>query len=263
MKKTVDQYGPAALVTGASSGIGKAFADCLAAEGFDLVLVARREQRLEEIKEDLQSRFHVTVLSISQDLAKEDASNNIVQQISNANMEIGLMIHNAGTGSHGEFDQLDIEEEMSMIDLSCKTPLRLTHSILPKMKKKKRGGIIFVSSIVSRFPTPFMATYSAVKSFQYDFSTALNGEYKSYGIDVLALLPGHTHTEFFERNDIQPAAPFNGLTPDAVARQALKALGKKPYVVAGTSNKLFVFLGRFFPVSSLIRINRSVLRRTD
>ncbi|HOL96293.1 MAG TPA: SDR family NAD(P)-dependent oxidoreductase, partial [bacterium] len=157
------KYGPAALVTGASSGIGRAFAEELAARDFDLVLVARRGGRLEQIKNDLEARFGISVMPIVQDLTASGAVRRVCEEIQKSGWDIGLLINNAGFGSQGEFDTLDLENELTMVDLACRVPVELTHRLVPGMKQRRRGGIIFVSSVLSQFPSPYMATYAAGK----------------------------------------------------------------------------------------------------
>lgn len=247
-----EKYGPAALVTGASSGIGKAFAEQLAERGFDLVLIARRRERLETVQSDLQSRFGVKVFLLVQDLSERDAVEKIYQQTLEAGLEIGLLINNAGYGSYGEFDALNLDSELAMIDLACRSIAAMAYCFIPELKRRKRGGIIFVSSVLSQIPTPFMATYAACKTFEYAFANALHGELKPYGVDVLALLPGTTRTEFFGVAKVQRDFSFPSATPQHVARTALRAIGKKPYVVDGIPNKMLVFMARFIPIRWMI-----------
>lgn len=258
-KFKAEYYGPAALVTGASSGIGKAFAEQLAERGFDLVLAARRMELLLVVQNDLQSRFGVKVLPLAQDLCDRDAAEKIYEQTRSAGMEIGLVINNAGYGSYGEFDELNVDSELAMIDLSCRATAAITHRFIPDMKTRGKGGIVFVSSVLSQFPTPFMGTYSAVKTFEFAFANALHGELKSYGIDVLALLPGTTRTEFFAVAKVQREFSFPKATPQRVVRTALSALGKKPYAVDGATNKFLVFIARFLPMRWLIPMVRYML----
>lgn len=253
-------YGPAALVTGASSGIGRAFAEELAARGFDLVLVARRGDRLEKIQKDLESRFGVSVLPMVQDLTAPHATRRICDEVQKSGWEIGLLINNAGFGSQGEFDTLNLENELAMVDLACRVPVELTHRIAPGMKQRRRGGIIFVSSVLSQFPSPYMATYAAGKAFEFSFSNSLHGEWKAYGIDVLALMPGTTDTEFFQVAKSQRRISMPKADPRAVARTALRALGKKPYVVHGWTNKISVFMSRYLLTRWLICLVRLYMK---
>ncbi len=254
------RYGPVALVTGASSGIGSAFAEELAARGFGLVLVARRGDRLEKIKKDLEHRFGVTALIIVQDLTAPRAARRIRETVQKSGWEISLLINNAGFGSQGEFDQLNLDNELNMVDLACRVPVELTHGFIQGMKERRRGGIIFVSSVLSQFPSPYMATYAAGKAFEFSFANSLHGEGKAHGIDVLALLPGTTDTEFFQVAKSHRRISMPKADPRAVARTALRALGKKPYVVHGWTNKISVFMSRYLLTRWLIGLVRLYMK---
>lgn len=259
MTVSIEKYGPAAIVTGASSGIGRAFAEQLAEQGFDLILIARRETLLLEIQNDLSSRFGVQVIPIVQDLTERNAAERIHCRIQETGSEIGLLINNAGYGSYGEFDSLSIESELAMIDLACRAMVDLSHRLLPGLRQRGQGGIIFVSSMLSQFPTPYMATYAAGKSFEFAFATALYGEMKPHGVDILALLPGTTSTDFFHVAKVSRPFSFPKATPQRVAQTALRALGRKPYVIDGWANKGLFLISRFIPMRFLIPIVRFTL----
>ncbi|MGC9328701.1 MAG: SDR family NAD(P)-dependent oxidoreductase [Candidatus Hinthialibacter sp.] len=261
MDSFLQKYGPVALITGASSGIGKSFAEQLAERGFDLLLVARREERLQAIRENLQSKFGVQVHILVQDAAEPGAAARMYNYARENNLQIGLLINNAGYGSFGEFDSLNLESELKMIDLSCRTPAELTHRFIPDMKQRGKGGVIFVSSIVGQIVTPFMANYSGVKAYEFFFANVLYGELKPYGIDVLALLPGTTDTEFFEIARMK-RMEFQKRKPVQAARTALRAIGKRSYIVDGAMYKFFVFITRFVPIRFLIKMGGKAMQPT-
>ncbi len=168
-------------------------------------------------------------------------------------------MNNAGYGSYGTFESLPLESELAMIDLACRAMMELTYRWIPDLKRRGRGGIIFLSSIVSQFPSPYMATYSAGKAFDFALANALYGELRPQGIDVLGLLPGTTATEFFEVAGMK-RMDFLKATPPQVVQTALRALGRKPYVIHGYVNKLLVFFTKFLPMRWLIRIARFALQ---
>ena len=260
MKNLKERYGDTALITGASAGIGQAFAETLAEQQFNLVLVARRGERLEAMKRALEDRQDIRVLPLACDLAEAGAAGRIATEVSQAGMEISLLINNAGFGSHGEFDRLDLRRETAMADLNCRSVLEMTHAFLPGMKARRRGGIIIVGSVLSLLPGPYMATYTASKAFDLSFAESLHGECKPHHVDVLGLLPGTTQTEFFAVGNMRRRYVQKGATPKHVVQTALAALGKKPYVVDSLGNKFLVFCSHFLPRRWLIALSRLALR---
>lgn len=250
----VNKYGPWALITGASSGIGEEFAKRLAEKGFNLVLIARREDRLNALSEDLKRRNKIETKIIAGDLT-DDA---VISQIKSGcdGLEIGLLINNAGFGSTGEFSLCDADREEKMVKLNCVVPVVLTHHFLGGMIKRKRGGIIFLGSVVAFQPTPMMASYSATKVFNMFLGEALWYELKPYNIDVLSLNPGGTNTEFQRIADVDTGPAVR--TPAQVVETALRSIGKKPGVVDGWINKIMTFSGRLAPRRWLITIAGNV-----
>lgn len=260
MHGLLQKYGSTALITGASSGIGKAFAETLASLGFHLVLVARRTELLSSLKSQLESKHSIQVHIYSNDVSTAGSAQSIAHDLQQKNITISLLINNAGFGSHGELDSLDIANEMKMVDVNCRAVVEYTHAFLPAMKQQKRGGIIFTASVLSVFPGPYMSTYSATKAFDCAFAKSLYGECKPHGIDVLAVLPGTTATGFFQTGNIERAGDFSANTPDHVVNTALNALSKKVIVVDGWRNKLSVFFSRFMSSKLMIQIAGKALR---
>lgn len=243
-------YGKWALITGASSGIGEEFAKRLAKEKFNLVIVARREEKLQSLAKLLREKEGIEVKVIPGDLT--DLS--FLEKIKNecTSLEIGLLINNAGFGSTGEYKDCNPEREAKMVMLNCVVPTIFTHHFLNGMLERKKGGIIFLGSMVAFQSTPLMATYAATKAFNLLLGEALWYELKKYRIDVLALNPGGTNTEFQRIASVGTGpAPR---TPQQVVETALKALGNKPGVVDGALNKVMAAMGKFLPRKYLVSI---------
>jgi short-subunit dehydrogenase len=180
-----------ALITGASAGIGEGFARHLAKRGYDLVLVARRKERLDALASELTS---VSSEVIEADLCEQEGLAAIEERLRAG--DIGLLVNNAGFGTFGEFAKLPIEREMEELDLNVRALMRLSHAALGTMIERRRGGIINVASMAAYQPIPYNATYSATKVFVMHFSEALHEEAKQYGVTVSCVCPGPVHTEF-------------------------------------------------------------------
>lgn len=242
------KYGEWAMITGASSGIGAEFAKRLAVEKYNLILVARREERLNSVAKLLAEREGIEVKVLPGDLTDL----NFIEKLKTecAGYEIGLLINNAGFGSTGEFINCDAERECKMVMLNCVAPTLLTHYFTKGMIDRKKGGVIFLGSMVAFQSTPMMASYAATKAFNLLLGEALWYELKKYNIDVLALNPGGTNTEF-QRIASLGAGP-KPRTPEQVVETALIAIGRKPSVVDGALNKIMAVLGKFLPRRSLV-----------
>ncbi|MFN2503058.1 MAG: SDR family NAD(P)-dependent oxidoreductase [Acidimicrobiales bacterium] len=218
-------YGTA-LVTGASSGIGRAFACALAAAGTDLVLVARRRPRLEEMAAELAADHARRVDVIEADLTEPDQRAVVEDRLADSEHPIDVLVNSAGFGTEGRFSDLPVEGEEQEVLLNVLCLLRLTHAALPGMIERGRGAVINVSSIAGHQPIPMWATYSATKAFVTSFSRALSAEVEGTGVRVLTLMPGFTRTEFHEQTgltrELIPGPAW--MTPDEVAAIALRAL---------------------------------------
>jgi hypothetical protein len=239
-------HGPRALITGASSGIGAAFARALAARGDDLVLVARSADRLTALASELTAKHDILADVLPMDLADPAAPAAIVAELSARNIEIGTLINNAGFGSHGEFAALDGARERDEIMVNVLAPHQLCHALLPQMIARRKGAIVNVASTAAFQPVPYMATYGATKAFVLSFSEALASEARSHGVRVLALCPGQTETAFF--NGIDEARVGRARTPDQVVATALRALDRgQAVVIDGRMNYLMANSIRFAP----------------
>lgn len=252
---SLKRYGTTALVTGASSGIGKSYARAIAKEGLNLVLVARRKPLLDELAAELGQAYGVAVHTIEQDLSAMDAADQVYENVRAAGLEIDILVNNAGFGTHGVFERLSLERELQMINLSCRLPVALTHKFIGAMKSRKRGAVVFLSSMAGTMPVPFMSTYSATKVFPLFFAESLYGELTGSGVDVLAVLPGDTSTEFRETADLANAFPIPARAADDVVQTTFAALGKTPSVIDGGANKMSAFFMGLMPKKSLLKMN--------
>ncbi len=252
----INKYGSTALITGASAGIGKTFAYALAKDGFNLVLVARRKSTLEEISADLTRTYGVQVHILAQDLGQKDAAEQIATALSEARLEIDVLINNAGLGLHHAFMEMSPAQVETMLTLNNYTPVALTHKLLPRMKARGRGAVIFVSSAAGQAPIPNWAVYSATKSFLTTFAESLYGECQGTGVDVLAVLPGDTTTEFRAAGGLENRFPVPVRTPEQVVQTTFRALGRRPSVVDGFFNLAYVLFARFAPRKAMIAINK-------
>ena len=220
------RYGPVALVTGASSGIGRAFAELLAARGMDLVVVARRGGRLEELAERLQRTHGVKVTVCQIDLAGPDAAQRILE--ATASLDIGLVVSNAGFGYKGAFADGDPRQMTEMLAVNCHTPMQLAHGFVPRLQQRGRGGVIFTASVEGLIGCPYSAVYSATKGFMTSLGEALWAELTPEGIEVLTLCPGATDTEALARHGIDPASLQSLMAAEEVARLALDNITAGP-----------------------------------
>jgi len=259
---SLKRYGSTALVTGASSGIGKSYAKAIAKDGMNLVLVARRKALLDELASELSEEYGIKVHTIAQDLSDMDAADKVFENVQEAGLEIDILINNAGFGTHGVFDELSLERELQMINLSCRLPVALSHKFIGPMKQRNRGAILFLSSMAGTMPIPFMSTYSATKVFPLFFAESLYGELTDSNIDVLAVLPGDTSTEFRETADLSNAFPIPPRTADDVVRTTFSALGKSPSVIDGGANKMSAFFMGLMPKKTLLKTNARLWKVT-
>ncbi|CAN5455836.1 SDR family oxidoreductase [soil metagenome] len=254
------------LITGASSGIGEAFARRLAAEKHNLVLAARSENKLHELCDELMLEHGITAHYIAVDLTDSKADEKIFNEIEKHGMEVEWLINNAGFGSMGDFARLDLETELSMINLNIMALVALTHRYLQKMRERKSGVIINVASTASFQPVPFMATYAATKAFVRSFSEAVAEENRPFNITVTALCPGPTETNFFDAanigTNIKDAFMKKGMqTSEEVVEAGLNAVKNgKSTVISGWTNYLTTRFGIFVPDSLITRAVGSVLR---
>ncbi len=245
-----EKYGDWALITGASSGIGEEFARRLAKEKINLILVARRKDRLEKLSAELKDVYKIETVPAPVDLSQENFWDALKEFV--GSREVGILINNAGFGSNGEFINADTDHETKMVKVNCIAPMVLTHHFVPPMVRRKKGVVIFLGSVVAFQPTPFMATYSATKVFNAYLGEALWYELRKHNVDVLSLNPGSTSTEFQRiANSLTGPLPR---TAEQVVTTALKALGKRSCVVDGLYNKVLSFSSRFTSRKFIVKV---------
>lgn len=252
----------ATLITGASGGIGEAFARRLAAEKHNLVLAARSEEKLRSLCDELGAKHGVTADFIAVDLTDTNADRRVFEETEKLGVEVDWLINNAGFGSMGEFADLDREREVHMIDLNVRCLVALTHRYLVRMRERRRGTIINVSSAAGFQPIPFMATYAATKAFVTSFSEAIAEENRPYGIQVLALCPGPTETNFHAAADMEASLSVKGFqTAEEVVETAMGAVGGgRAKIVSGWTNWLVASGVNFLPNSLITRVMAKSLR---
>ncbi|WP_106399206.1 SDR family NAD(P)-dependent oxidoreductase [Actinocorallia populi] len=251
---------PTALITGATAGIGAAFARRIAKDGLDLVLVARNRERLDETAESLRQDYGVAVEVLPADLA-EDAGIAAVEE--RLRQGVDLLVNNAGFGHQGTFLDVPVEEELRMLKVHCEAVLRLTYAALPGMRNRRKGGIINVSSVAA-FLT--RGTYGASKAWVVSFSQAIAQDVKDPNVKVMALCPGFVHTEFHERAKMDTSGIPEALwlNADDVVDAALKDLKKGVQVsVPGPQYKAVVGLSKFMPRNLVGRLSSRTGRRYD
>jgi short-subunit dehydrogenase len=254
---------PTALITGASSGIGEQFAYALAREKYDLVLTARREDRLNAIAGNTRERGAGRAEIIAIDLAARDAPRRIFERLSAARIEIDYLVNNAGFGTSGRFDRLPLERELEEIDLNVTALAAMTRLFLPAMAERRRGTIINVASTAAFQGLPYMATYAASKAFVLSFTEAIAGEMAGTGVRVMALCPGPVKTEFqaIAKNEkgMIPAFVYADSAALAARAVAAAAAGRTVYI-SGAINFVAAQANRFVPRALVNRIARRIYR---
>ena len=249
------------LITGASSGIGAAFARKLAARGRNVLLVARSEDKLIALCNELGRLTSIRAQYVALDLEQPDAAAQLFEETQKRELEIDMLINNAGFGSMGDFAKLDLNRELEMLQLNIRALVDLTHRFLLPMRERKRGTIINVASTAAFQAVPYMATYAATKAFVLSFSEALWDENRAHGVHVMALCPGVTETNFFEAAKIGRPPMRTIQTAEEVVEAALRGLSRqKSVVISGWTNWLTVEAERFVPRSTVTKVAGKALR---
>ena len=249
------------LITGASSGIGEVFARKLAARGRNVLLVARSEDKLVTLCNELGRANSIRAQYVALDLSKPESPARLFDEAEKRGLSVDMLINNAGFGSMGEFGKLDLARELNMIDLNVKSLVELTHRFLQPMLERKQGAIINVASTAAFQAVPFFATYAATKAFVLSFSEALWEENRAHGIKVLALCPGVTDTNFFEAARGQKPPARVSQTPEEVVDVALRGLDRgKSHIISGWTNYLMTEGERLAPRSFVTRLAGRMMR---
>jgi short-subunit dehydrogenase len=251
-----------ALVTGASSGIGAAFAAALAARGTHVVLVARSKGKLDALAATITGRHRVRADVVVADLASSDAASAVRRATEERGLAIDVLVNNAGFATYGVFDEIALDRQREEIALNCGALMEMTHAFLPGMVARGAGGIINVASTAAFQPVPYMATYGATKAFVLSFSEALWFENRGRGVRVLALCPGATETPFFDVV-AAPEASVGGARerPEAVVARALRAFeAGRSHRISGAGNYVMAQAGRLLPRASMAAITGRIMR---
>jgi len=248
------RYGDWALVTGASDGIGRAFAIELAKAGVSVALAARRKDKLKGVEAEIRERFAVDVVTKSIDLSHAEGVDWLYDSL--ADLDIGLMIASAGFGTSGPFIASDLQSELEMIDLNCRSLAHLTYLFGQRFARRGRGGIVLMSSLVAFQGVPRAANYAATKAYVQTFAEGLQHELRPVGVDVLAVAPGPVNSGFGARANMNMT---KAQTPAEVASGALKALGKRDLVRPGFLAKFLELSLSMMPRSGRVKIMGKVM----
>jgi uncharacterized protein len=242
-----------ALITGASTGIGYEFAHILAADAFDVALVARDEERLENVAAQLKQKFGRNAKVVAADLSKPDAAHQIFDRLQRENFAVSVLINNAGSGVYGPFADADLEKDVAMLRLNMESLVVLTKLFLKPMLARREGKILNVASVAAYQPDPLLALYGASKAFVLSFSAALSIELNGTGVTVTALSPGTTATQFhqragLDRSGLMRHGMMKAMSARTVAEIGYRAMMRgKPIVIPGTMNRILAGLSKCSP----------------
>lgn len=251
-----------ALITGASGGIGKELATIHAEKGGNLILVARRQDKLNELKVELKGKHEITVHTITKDLSKVGAAKELFNEVEYLGLQVDYLMNNAGFGLVGKFHELPWDRQMQMINLNMITLTELTHLLLPSMVARNSGKILNTSSTAGLIPGPLQAVYFASKAYVLSFSNAIAEELYDKNITVTALLPGATKTGFAKTSGVDKTAIYsNPASPRSVAEDGYNAMinGKLDVIsVSSRLEKMQLSLVPFFPKKMILKTTRQM-----
>lgn len=247
-------YGAWAVVTGASDGIGRAFARTLAEAGLNLVLVARRAEALESLRQEIQTDWNVEAVVLAADLARPEALDALAARTSD--LDVGLLVAAAGFGTSGRFIDAELAEELEMIDVNCRAVAALAHHFGGRLARRGRGGIVLLSSLVAFQGAPRAANYAATKAYVQSLAEGLRLELAPAGVDVIASAPGPIHSGFAARANMHLG---QAQTPEVVAKGTLAALGRRGTTRPGWLSKLLGWSLASLPRWARVRIMTLVM----
>jgi len=253
-----------ALITGASSGIGLEMTRIHAARGGDLILVARRQEELEKLKSELESKYKIEVLVIARDLSVTNAAEELYKEVKQKNIIVDYLINNAGYGGHGKFIERDWEKDKAMINVNVMALVTLTRLFLPEMVARNSGRVLNVGSVGGFLPGPLQSVYYATKGFVLSFSQALANELKGTDVTITVLCPGATKTEFAQTANMEDVPGFHLIEASApeVALFGYEAMLKgKTTAIHGFVNKFFTVILRFIPRVGIRMLSRVVVEK--
>jgi hypothetical protein len=262
MSKYSAWQGKWALVTGASSGIGVALARELAAAGVNLILTARRVDRLQSVATELAAEFSIEVRVLPADLNQRAAAEELFAATEGAGLSVDILINNAGLGQYGRFLDGKLDQELSIVEVNCTSVVHLTRLFVPKMVERKQGWVLVLASTASFQPVPYMATYAASKAFDRFFAEALAAEVERYGVRVTALCPGPTQSEFFLVAGSRELDRSTKKQPTVeVARIGIAALyGGRRAVIPYLGGKLMTVMQRLLPRKLVVQTAEKMFR---
>ena len=265
MANTTESY---ALITGATSGIGLEFARLFAQKGHNMVIVARDEDTLEAVCEELTARYNVAVIPIAKDLFEPEAPRELYDEVKDKGLTVNILINDAGQGEYGFFAETDIRRELDIIQLNVVSLVYLTKLFLRDMLANNEGKILNVSSIAGRMPAPLLAVYAATKAFVYSFSQSVINELEGTNVTMTALLPGATETDFFYKAGMENTKEWveNPLAdPADVAKDGYDALMSGDVkVISGLRNKFMVAMSNLVPDPALAKnMRESHMKNVD
>jgi short-subunit dehydrogenase len=252
----------AVLVTGASSGIGAEMAHIAAADGFDIVLTARREERLREVADAVEEEHGVETTVLPKDLTDPSAPQELYDETEGVGTEVRTIVNNAGFGVYGGFEETDSDAELDMLRLNVVSLTHLTKLFVPTMVERGEGGVLSAGSIASFFPTPRVAVYGATKAYVLWLTRALAHEFKDDGLTVTAYCPIPVETEFIKKDDVDESALVEGITndPETVARNAWKGYRSGRRIVwTSSAGARFARLGRLLPQRTVTSLSADVM----
>ena len=250
------------IVTGASSGIGKALALEFASHGFNILLIARNQAALTEVAAECARNGAVETEIIAADLSDAGSLERLNSALASSGRLYEVLVNNAGFGIHGEFASTDLQQNLQLVNLQLAASLSLTRAVLPGMISRRSGRILNVASVYSFSPVPFQSVYAACKAFLLSFSSALENELKGTGVTVTVFCPGATQTEFRSRAGIRQKRSDSGMPAESAARIAyLETMKGKHIVVPGLINRIFVLLTHLMPDATLPALVRFINRQ--
>lgn len=252
-----------ALITGGSVGLGRDLAALFAADGYDLLLIARNQKQLETVAADLSSKHAINAEVLAKDLSSPTAAQEIFDHVQGKSLKIDALVNNAGFGTNGAFAEADLASQLSMLQVNIVALTHLTRLFLPGMVERRSGKVLNVASTAAFLPGPFMAVYYASKAFVLSFSEAVNSELAGTGVTVTALCPGPTRTEFFDRAGMGSSPLFHANMMDGptVVRIGYRAMQRgKPVAIAGFKNRVLIGMMRLTPRSVVTSIAKKLNR---
>ena len=253
-----------ALVTGASRGIGNFFARALAARAWDVIVVARSKDQIEQLAAELSGAFGIRTEAVALDLTADGAAAELSRITAERGLDVELLVNNAAAGDRGEIRKLPLHEQSNMIRLNVLALVEITHHLLPPMIAKKRGAIINVSSTAGFQPMPYAAVYAASKAFVTSFSMALAEEVRAHGVTVVTLCPGPTRTESHTEEDSQSGFPGGRQPAEDVVAEALRQIDRQGgLVVPRLINKAMAFSNRLMPLQLSAKVVARAMRPQD